>query len=88
MVITERQEMILSYLVGLAPIGQAFGCERRHAVSDLGINAPGVFNHAVNRLVDVGAVFIERRGIRGVPTQMRVMKRPEAFAVVTGWMAA
>lgn len=82
MVITERQEQILSWLVGMAPLGQTFAYERRHAAADLGISNPSVFNHDLNRLSDVGAVRIESKGLHGIPSQICVMKRPEDFMVV------
>jgi hypothetical protein len=82
MVITERQEEILSWLVGMSPIGELFHYERRHACADLNISNPSVFNHDLNRLVDVGAVALESRGLHGIPSQMRVFKRPEDFTVV------
>jgi hypothetical protein len=80
MIITERQEEVLSWLCGMAPIGETFAYERQHAAVDLGMNNPSVFNHAVNRLADVGAVAVESRGLHGIPSRMTVLKRPEDFS--------
>lgn len=81
-VITTRQEEILSWLVGMAPLGRTFAYERRHAAADLGISNPSIFNHDLHRLADVGAVRVESKGLHGIPSQICVMKRPEDFTVI------
>lgn len=66
----------------MAPVGETFSYERRHAVADLGIKHPAIINHNLTRLVDVGAVRIESRGTYGIPSRLCVLKRPEKFSVV------
>jgi len=83
--ITEGQEEILSYLCGLAPIGTPLQVPHKWIVADLDSLDHSSFCKFVLQLVKRGAVEIVARGMGATPSVLRVLQRPEAFAVVKVW---
>lgn len=83
--LTERQEELLSYLVGLAPIGREFHCQRKDALKDLGWRHPTYFSKDIKSLAIAKAIRIIEGGIENRNRQMLlvVLKRPEQFTVVS-----
>lgn len=80
MIITERQAEVLSYLVGLAPVGQPISVNHKTIKADLGMEH-GLFYCFVRRLKNKAAVETVIPGRGATPCTMRVLKRPEAFEV-------
>jgi len=83
--ISERQEEVLSYLCGLAPLGETFQVKHRWLATDFGRMHHSNFYQLVKKLVKKGAVEIIAKGIGSSPSFLRVLKRPEAFTVSSGW---
>lgn len=77
-VLGPRQEELLSYLQGLAPVGQPFEFRRGQVAGDLGFNADGVLYEALRKLVARG--FVERLGAgqSAARGRLRVLRRLEA----------
>jgi len=84
-VITERQEELLSYLTGLAPVGIEFFCRRSDAVKDLGLRLPDYFSKDIRSLSIAKAIRLIAGGVenRNKPVLLVVLKRPEQFKVVS-----
>lgn len=69
-----RQEEVLSYLIGLAPIGTPVEISRRTLMLDLGFNNPQPYYQAMAKLIAYG--FIRRIGCgRGGTTGVFVVLR-------------
>lgn len=81
MIITQRQEMLLSYLTGLPPMGEPISCTGKMAEHDLGYRARQYYHDDFKRLLDIEAVSIIESRLGSRPCTMRVLKRPEAFEV-------
>lgn len=81
MVITRRQEVVLSYLTGLAPVGSPVTYQTRDAVTDLHLDRRYI-HQDVRRLADVKAVEVVEAGRPYFPSTVRVLKRPEQMEVV------
>lgn len=75
--ISPKKEIVLSYLVGLAPLGQPFRIEK-FVQKDLQIERNNLAQF-VRRLAELGAIeqVDLRRGATG--QTIRVLKRPEDF---------
>lgn len=84
MVITERQEAVLSYFVGLGPVGSEVSYWRKELLQDLRILPyhNSRFHRDMQRLVDVRALTILGRIAGGQYTTLQVLARPEAYTVV------
>lgn len=69
-----RQEELLSYLQGLAPLGDAFDFRRAQALVDLGFSADGILYRALRKLIRKG--FVERLGTgqAGPKGRLRVLR--------------
>lgn len=85
MVITQRQEEVLSYIVGLAPIGQPFQVKHRWLATDFVRMNHSNFNQLIKVLVRIGAVKVVQTGIGATPSTLTVLKRPEDFEVLETW---
>lgn len=81
MLITRRQEVVLSYLTGLAPIGSPFVYRVRDASADLCMDRRYI-HQDLRRLTDVKAVEVVEAGRPYFPSTVRVLKRPEQMEVV------
>jgi hypothetical protein len=82
-ILTERQEEILSYLVGLAPIGEPIQVPHKWLETDF----PGLdhssFAQFIRRLLKRGAVEMSIKGTGATPSVLRVLKRPEEFEIIS-----
>jgi len=82
-ILTERQEEILSYLCGLAPIGEPIQVKHKWLETDF----PGLdhssFAQFIRRLLKRGAVEISIKGTGATPSVLRVLKRPEEFEIIS-----
>jgi hypothetical protein len=79
--LTEREEELLSYLVGLAPVGQEVQCRRIHVLADLEITHPAYFSRDIKSLVIAKAIKVLGGGASYQPLALIVLQRPEAFKV-------
>lgn len=73
-----RQEELLSYLQGLAPVGQEFMLRRAEAMADLGFGADVVFYRALRKLIHAGFVSRLGTGRSHVNGRLKVLRRLEA----------
>ena len=80
-VITERQEFVLSYLVGLGPVGTEVCCTNRQIEDDLGMSHWN-FLKFMRKLIWKGAVKVSQPGRACNPTWYVVLRRPEEFTPV------
>lgn len=73
-----RQEELLSYLQGLAPVGEMFEFRRAEVAADLGFNAYGILYEALRKLVRKG--FVERLhvGQSNAKGTFKVLRRLES----------
>lgn len=69
-----RQEELLSYLQGLAPLGDAFEFRRAQALVDLGFNSDSILYRALRQLIRKG--FVQRLGAgqSGPKGRLRVLR--------------
>lgn len=83
-VLGPRQEELLSYLQGLAPVGRPFEFRRCEVMRDLGFNAERVLYQALRKLIDKG--YVERlcAGHSGGTGKLRVLRRLENNIVGEG----
>lgn len=72
-----RQEEVLSYLMGLSPVGVPFELALGPAVEDLGFNTRQALNNAIAKLVDRGIVRRHTVGKRNRNGTLTVLKRLE-----------
>lgn len=77
--ISPRQEEVLSYLCGLAPVGEPIQVRNKWLVTDFANMHHTNFCIVVRRLVRKGAVEVLVKGTGSTPSVLRVVKRPEAF---------
>lgn len=76
-VITEKQEEMLSYLVGMAPVGQPFQVRHKWITQDFNWMDHSNFCQTVRRLMAEGCVERLTAGSACEPSWYRVLKRPE-----------
>lgn len=76
-VLGPRQEELLSYLQGLAPVGRPFEFRRGEAARDLHLKTDGVLYEALRKLIAKGFVERLRAGQSGVKGKLRVLRRLE-----------
>lgn len=81
-IITFRQEEMLSYFVGLAPIGQEVTIDMKIIRDDLGYTTTRGVYAATRRLRDVGAVTLHGRARSWQRTTWSCHRRPEEFRVI------
>ena len=81
MLITRRQEVVLSYLTGLAPVGSPVVYRTREASEDLSMDRRYI-HQDVRRLADVKALDVVEVGRPYFPSTVRVLKRPEQMEVM------
>lgn len=82
-VMTERQEEILSYLCGMAPIGEPIQIKHKWLETDFRGLDHSSFAQFIRRLVKHGAVEIAINGTGATPSVLRVLKRPEEFTIIS-----
>ncbi len=70
-----RQEELLSYLIGLAPVGSTIEVNRKQLLQDLGFSEPKSFYSALNKLI--GGKYVKRisPGNAGTTGILVVLKR-------------
>lgn len=74
-----RQEELLSYLQGLAPVGDMFEFRRAEVATDLGFRTDEILYEALRKLVSKG--FVERlhAGHVGEKGRLKVLRRLESL---------
>lgn len=79
-----RQEELLSYLQGLAPVGQPFEFRCATTARDLGLHEHGVVYVALRKLIAKG--FVERLECdrSGAKGRLRILRRLEGAAKEAG----
>jgi len=77
--ISPRQEEVLSYLCGLAPIGEPVQVISKWLHVDLPRMDQKNFCQFVRKLIRKGAIEVAVHGAGATPSVLRVLKRPEAF---------
>lgn len=80
-ILTERQEEILSYMTGLAPVGQPFQVRHKWLLQDFNWMDHSAFHKCVRTMIDLGCVECVAIGRQGDPNWYRVMIRPEQCIV-------
>lgn len=75
-----RQEELLSYLTGMAPVGEPFRFAPKHIMKDLGFNNRETTYRLLWRLCDQGCVERVDYGDARWPGRVRVLRRLEAVA--------
>lgn len=75
-----RTEEFLSYLAGLAPIGQTFELCQKDMCADMGWQRKQTFYFHLNRLLALRAVRRVACGNRGSGGVLQVLRRPEEIA--------
>lgn len=76
-----RQEELLSYLQGLAPVGESFVLRRAEAMADLNFSANVVFYRALRKLIHAGCVTRLEVGRSHANGHLRVLRRLEAIVL-------
>ncbi|GAA4108692.1 hypothetical protein ACFFTN_01295 [Aminobacter aganoensis] len=70
-------EILLSYLTGLAPVGNLIEIPRKHVAADLGYRAYGTFHSYLNQLIARGYVRRVACGNAGSTGLLVVLRRLE-----------
>lgn len=81
-IITPKQEEMLSYLTGLAPVGTPFQVRHKWIDQDFDRMDHSLFCQTVRRLIKAGCVERVATGCACDPSWYRVLVRPEHCAVV------
>ncbi len=74
--LTARQEEALSYLIGLAPVGESFEVHIDTICADLGFKARFTWYQRLNPLVHAGYVRKVACGVGGTCGVLMVLRRP------------
>lgn len=75
-----RQAELLSYLTGLAPVGQPFEFRRHEAVADLGFGTVRSIYHRLKPLMAMGLIARQRSELYPKRGAIVVLKRLEDVA--------
>jgi len=84
MKMTERQAEVLSYILGLAPMGEPVQVKHKWLATDFHRMDHSNFGALVKAIIKRGAVEVVTTGIGATPSTLRVLKRPEAFEIIDG----
>lgn len=80
--ISITEELILSYLVGLAPLGTEFQLNHSQCLEDCELKYGAYLSRGLRSLDIAGAIKIISRGFHGNGAIVKVLKRPEDFTVI------
>lgn len=81
--IHQPEEILLSYLCGLAPVGQTFEIQRKLLMADLGLKHAAYYYRLLNRLFELKAVQRVSCGASQGTGVLVVLKRPEHVTFVS-----
>ena len=79
--LTERQAEVLSYLTGLAPVGNPFRVSDKVQAQDMGHIDRGYFRAIIRKLEGKEVVERVQQGTGATAALLHVLKRPEAYTV-------
>jgi hypothetical protein len=85
----QPEEVMLSYLCGLAPVGETFEIDRKTLMEDLGLAHSVYYYRLIGRLIRLGAVKRISCGASRRTGVLIVLKRPEQVIfpsrIPNGW---